>query len=358
MREIPFPRWCFAAAHVAVLDSYRDVAHSVKLPGTPDELARYVDWESTLRIRTRLDELGFGIAEAMDTAQRFSIGWDNARRLIEETGRLGLRNGFIAGAGADARKEIRNDDDAVASVVEEAEAIQRAGGYVIVLPLPHLALSEASADRYARVYGQIVDRLDGPLFVHWLGEAFMPALQGYFPGESFFEVMAHDTRKVRGAKLSLLDAEFERAARDRLLRYKQIILTGDDYKFGELMLGDDDVPIEYVTIGEYSVPIGRFSHALLGVLDAIAEPMARALGRLAEGEIDAYLAIARECEVLGQWIFQPPTQYYKSGLAYLAQQQGLQPNAMLLNHEEHERDATYYTGLVEHARAAGVLPGA
>jgi len=68
-----------------------------------------------------------------------------------------------------------------------------------------------------RVYARIIAALPGPLFVHWLGEMFLPALFGYFPGQSFRREMAHDPRKVRGAKLSPLDAEREVSLRGHLL---------------------------------------------------------------------------------------------------------------------------------------------
>jgi hypothetical protein len=299
--------------------------------------------------------LGFGVAEAMDTAQRFSIGWPNARHLIEETGRLRLSNGFIAGAGTDAAVSIDSDDDAIASVVDEAEAIRAAGGLVIVLPLPHLALSGADERRYVDVYRRIIDRLDGPLFLHWLGEAFMPGLAGYFPGDSFFEIMGYDTHKVRGAKLSLLDSAFERSVRERLLPDRQFILTGDDFNFGELMLGDDQTVIDRIDVAGRAVPLGHFSHALLGILDAIATPAARALAALNRGDRDQYKHLMAAGEELGQWIFQTPTHFYKSGLAYLAWLNGLQPNAMLLNHEEQMRDREYYDGVYRLATAADAL---
>ena len=61
----PFPGGCYAAAHVAAVDA-----------GT-------IDWEATLRFREHLWAHGFGVAEAMDTAQRgMGLSWDLARELI------------------------------------------------------------------------------------------------------------------------------------------------------------------------------------------------------------------------------------------------------------------------------------
>ena len=63
--------------------------------------------------------------------------------------------------------------------------------------------------------------------MHWLGEAFHPGLRGYFPGASFTRVMGLDPEKLRGCKLSLLEAEREVAIRRSLLPREQIVLTGD-----------------------------------------------------------------------------------------------------------------------------------
>jgi len=74
--EIPEPGWAssypppssrrvFAAAHVAAVS------------------ATEIDWESTLRFREHLWRHGFGVAEAMDTAQRgMGLPWAQARELI------------------------------------------------------------------------------------------------------------------------------------------------------------------------------------------------------------------------------------------------------------------------------------
>ena len=97
--EIAAPRWAdgyppsatrrvYAAAHVAALDGDS------------------VDWESTMRFRDHLWTYGFGVAEAMDTAQRgMGLSWEQARELIARTaaraaaaGRLGA---LACGAGTD-----------------------------------------------------------------------------------------------------------------------------------------------------------------------------------------------------------------------------------------------------------------
>ena len=74
--RVPWNRIAFAAAHVvsdprAKIDPW---------------LATAVDWDSTLAYRRYLWQQGFGVAEAMDTAQRgMGLGWDAAHELIRRS---------------------------------------------------------------------------------------------------------------------------------------------------------------------------------------------------------------------------------------------------------------------------------
>jgi len=102
----------------------------------------------------------------MDTAQRFEVGWDVAQRLIEETGRLGLPRGFVAGAGVDHLAAVRSKRDLVDGVVHQVQVIQANGGLPIILPMLWLTAHGATADEYVEVYGAIVRQCRGPLFVH------------------------------------------------------------------------------------------------------------------------------------------------------------------------------------------------
>lgn len=350
-----FPRLCYAAAHVVMKDSYGRVRHSVDRPGRPGEFAEHVDWDRTMDYRRYLDDLGFAIAEAMDTAQRFALGWSNAERLIQECGRLGLRNGFVAGAGYDHLDPGAGFDAIVEGVVRQARTVEQCGGETILLPIPALTAANADENCYVEIYKRIVEQLDGPVFIHWLGHAFMPALKGYFPGDSFFRVMALDPDKIKGAKLSLLDAEFERTARKRLLEANQFVLTGDDFHFGHLIRGGNQEPSGKTRVGVRPVPLGDFSHALLGIFDGIAGPASLALHALGRGAAETYDELMGPCEELGRWIFQAPTQYYKSGLAFLAWLNGRQPNPMLLNHEEKNRSIEYYVQTAQLAARAGAI---
>src|SRR5688500_3095601 len=71
-----FSRVAFAAAHV-VADPLAD---------NDPWLAPAIDWERTLAFRHRLWDLGLGVAESMDTAQRgMGLGWPEARELIRRS---------------------------------------------------------------------------------------------------------------------------------------------------------------------------------------------------------------------------------------------------------------------------------
>jgi hypothetical protein len=357
-------RLAFAAAHVVLDDGYEALGHRLDRPGTAAEIAAHLDWDATMGIRRWLDANGFGIAEAMDTAQRFCLGWETARELIRRCGELPLAVGFCAGASTDHLQAVRGPADLVDGVVFQARWIQDCGGIPVLLPMPWLAQQGAGERTYVDVYVSIVRQLDGPLFVHWLGEMFLPALRGYFPGDSFRRVMAFDPAKVRGCKLSLLDHEFELRVRRELLPRDQIVLTGDDFHFGRLVFGGDPrtpppaAPppmLRRTAIGRHGVALGDFSHALLGVFDAIAEPAGLALRWLAHGDARRYLELMDPCEALGQHVFGPPTQHYKAGLAYLSWCAGRQRNALLVNREDLARDAAHYRRCEELARQCGAL---
>ena len=357
-------RLCFAAAHVVLQPGYARTSHSMAQPGSGAEIAQFVEWEATMGIRRFLDANGFGIAEAMDTAQRFALGWASARQLITRCGSLGLRNGFVAGAGTDHLDKVRGTADLVDGVVHQVRFIQQAGGWPMILPMPWLTLNGATEDQYVDVYGSVLRQVEGPVFLHWLGEMFLPVLKGYFPGRSFERILALDPAKVRGCKLSLLDDAMELRVRRELLPRDQVVLTGDDFHFGRLILGGDPqgpaptrppVVERHVTIGNRRVAVGDFSHALLGILDGIAIPAGLALRHLARGDAGRFLDIMTPCEALGRHVFCAPTQHYKAGLAFLSWLNGLQSNPMLVNREDRCRDAAHYTECAQLSVACGAL---
>ncbi|MDE2691417.1 MAG: DUF993 family protein [Acidobacteriota bacterium] len=353
------PRLCYAALHVVVRDGYAQAGHSMKRPGSAREIEHWIDWKATAGLRRWVDSLGFGVAEAMDTAQRFEIGWPSARRLIELCASLELRNGFVAGAGSDQFDAIGSNTQLIDAVAEQAEFIAESGGVPVLLPMPRLTATGASEREYVNVYGAIIDQLEGPLFLHWLGEMFHPAMRGYFPGNSLERVLARHADKVRGVKLSLLDEEYEVLLRRRIGMRGQIVLTGDDYHFARLLEGQPAARGSRLggtfELKGRTVALGDFSHALLGAFDAVAEPAAAALRALGDGDVERYRELMGPAEELARFIFQPPTRHYKAGLAYHAWLRGLQDNPMLVNREDLARDEAYYRGVATLARRAGTL---
>jgi hypothetical protein len=79
-------RVALAAAHVVVdpLRTAEPLTHPV------------IDWDATLVYREHLWSLGFGVAEAMDTAQRGTgLEWPLALELIKRTTAVARRRGAI-----------------------------------------------------------------------------------------------------------------------------------------------------------------------------------------------------------------------------------------------------------------------
>ena len=123
-------RIAFAAAHV-VVDPLRTAA-----PLTHPVL----DWDATLAYREYLWSLGFGVAEAMDTAQRgMGLDWPLALELIRRSTAAANARGALlfSGAGTDhlPASAAHTLDDVTAAYLHQCEAIEAAGGRIILMPL-------------------------------------------------------------------------------------------------------------------------------------------------------------------------------------------------------------------------------
>jgi hypothetical protein len=316
-------RSVYAAAHIVV----------------NNESGNDINWQATAAQRIFLDNHGFGIAEAMDTAQRFELGWDIAKQLITSTASLKLENGFAAGASAD-HIAATDDLDALATAVAwQVNFIAQYGGLPVILPITQLSLNNASADDYVKVYSSILEQSESPVLLHWLGEMFLPSLANYFPGDSFERIMHLDEPRILGVKISLLNQQLEVDIRARLAQSKQVVYTGDDFNFAQLIAGDDQ----------------HYSHALLGIFDGIARPAGLALQFLARGKTKEYFELMKPCEALSRVIFEQPTQHYKAGLAYLAWLDQRQDNPWLPCAAHLQRDADYYARVLELGLAARVF---
>ena len=238
---------------------------------------------------------------------------------------------------------------------DQARAIQGAGGLPILLPLVALPARGLDADAYVAHYAAVIDALEGPLFVHWLGQMFHPGLAGYFPDDSFARVMAHAPDKVRGCKLSLLDAALERRVRAELAPRGQVVLTGDDHNFADLIVEGGDTPTDTADLAGRPLALGPFSHALLGVLDGVAAPAGLALRALAAGDAERARALLGPCEAYGRHVFGAPTKHYKVGLAFTSYLAGRQDNWMLPLHLERARDRAHLLRTADLAAAAGAF---
>jgi Protein of unknown function (DUF993) len=311
---------------------------------------RTIDWPSTLAFRDHLWDHGFGVADAMDTAQRgMGLSWPQTQELIARTGaRARERGGVLAcGAGTDQLTGggVHALPDIVAAYREQLDVVQAAGARPILMASRALAASGASATDYVDVYAELVETAEQPVILHWLGEVFDPALHGYWgsadltkAADVVVEIIASAPQRVDGVKISVLDADQEVALRRRLPEGVRLY-TGDDFNFASLIKGDE----------------AGHSDALLGAFAAVAAPAAHALAALDAGDLDTYDAVMGRAERLGRKIFETPTSSYKAGVAFLAWLNGFQPHFVMVDGFEQRRDLAHLADVFELAVAAGAL---
>jgi hypothetical protein len=331
-------RVCFSAAHV-VADPF-----TAADPTGPAS----VDWEATMAFRRHLAGLGLGIAEAMDTAQRgMGLDWKGALELITRTKRELPDALVFNGCGTDHLdpREARTVDDVRRAYLEQVEAIQKVGGRIILMASRALARVAASPDDYVAVYRDVLAACDAPVILHWLGEMFDPALAGYWGTASFEAGMEtalaiiHETAaKVDGIKISLLDKDKEIVMRRRLPAGVKMY-TGDDFNYPELIAGDDE----------------GYSHALLGIFDPLAVAVGKAIGQLGEGDVAGFRATLDPTVPLARLIFRAPTQYYKTGVVFMAYLNGFQDHFVMLGGQQAMRPLPYFTEVFRLSDQCGLL---
>ncbi len=288
----PFTRIAYAAAHV-VADPW-----SAKDPW----LDAAVDWDATIAFRRHLWSWGLGVAEAMDTAQRgMGMDWPSSLELIRRTldAAKGTRGAVVGcGAGTDhlAPDPGLGIERVVAAYEEQCAAVEKLGGRIVLMASRALAACARSPEDYALVYDRVLAQVREPVIIHWLGEMFDPALEGYWGHADHnramdvcLDVIRINAAKVDGIKISLLDKEKEIAMRKRLPRGVRMY-TGDDFNFAELIEGDRE----------------GYSDALLGIFDAIAPAASGALSALAAGNRAAYHDILAPTVPLSRHIFRRP----------------------------------------------------
>ena len=161
-----FNRVAFSAAHVvadarAANDPWLDAS---------------VDWEQTLGYREYLWDLGLGVAEAMDTAQRgMGLDWSTSLELITRAVKAGktweARNSrpalIASGCGTDHLDpaSVRSVDEIIRAYEEQMAAIEAVGGRLIVMASRALARVATSPADYERVYDRVLSQAKEPILV-------------------------------------------------------------------------------------------------------------------------------------------------------------------------------------------------
>jgi hypothetical protein len=336
-----FNRIAYSAAHVvadprAAIDPWLQCA---------------VDWDTTIAYRRRLWSLGLGVAEAMDTAQRgMGLDWPTSLELIRRSvdAARDVPGALVAsGCGTDHLDpaQAKTLDDVIDAYLGQMEAIEAAGGRLILMASRALARVARGPEAYERVYDRVLSQAREPVILHWLGEMFDPALAGYWGSRDTDVAMATALRvieahaaKVDGIKISLLDKDKEVDMRARLPAGVRMY-TGDDFNYAELIAGDGT----------------RHSDALLGIFDAIAPAAAAALAALAAGDEARFHTILAPTVALSRHIFQSPTRFYKTGVVFMAWLNGHQSHFTMVGGQQSTRSLAHLAQLFRLADAAGLI---
>lgn len=327
----PRSRVVYAAAHVVAGDR-------------PDE----IDWDTTLAYRHYLWSLGFGVADAMDTAQRgMGLSASQVRELVTRTAAEAPADArLVCGINTDDLDTDEHDlDDVIRSYLDQLEFVEAAGSDVVMMASRALAAIAKTSDDYALVYHDVLSRASRPVVLHWLGPMFDPQLMGYWGSAdpevamaSLLRIIEDNASNIDGVKVSMLDADLEKDLR-RLLPSGVRCYTGDDFNYPDLILGDGI----------------HHSDALLGIFDAIAPVAAAALRALDEGDVEHYSRLLAPTVPLSRHIFSAPTYHYKTGLVFLAHLVGHHDRFRMLDGQEDARSVEHLGELVRLADAAGLF---
>jgi len=342
-----FNRVAYSAAHVVA---------DPTMHGNP-WLDCAVDWDATIAYRRHLWSLGLGVAEAMDTAQRgMGMDWKASFELIRRSVEAAkdVPGAILAsGCGTDqlAAAEARTLDDVICAYEEQMAAIEGIGSKLIVMASRALARVARSPADYEKVYDRILRQAREPVIIHWLGDAFDPALKGYWGStdpkpavDTALGIIAAHADKVDGIKISLLDDNIEIAMRRRLPPNVRMY-TGDDFNFAPLIAGD----------GKGELSNHQHSDALLGIFDAIAPAASAALLALAQGDQKKFDEILAPTVPLSRHIFRKPTWYYKTGVTYMAWLNGHQSHFTMVGGQQSARSLPHLAELFRLADGAGLL---
>ena len=337
----PFNRVAYAAAHVVP----NPVADNDPWIDTD------IDWDRTIAFRRHLWNLGLGVAEAMDTAQRgMGLDWPNSLELIRRSvdAARDIPGAVVAsGAGTDhlAASPDLSIEDVINAYEEQCAAVEACGGRIILMASRALAACAKSPEDYGTVYDRILGNVGEPVIIHWLGEMFDPALEGYWGGTDHFEameicldVLRRNANKIDGIKISLLDKDKEIRLR-RGLPDGVRMYTGDDFNYAELIAGDG----------------AGYSDALLGIFDAIAPAASAALSALAGNNLAEFHDIFAPTVPLSRHIFKAPTRFYKTGVVFTAYLNGHQDHFVMVGGQQSTRSIVHLAEIFRLADKAGLL---
>src|SRR5829696_3397162 len=304
----PLNRVALAAAHM-VVDPLAEVDPWLQVAP---------DWERTIAFREHLWDLGLGVAEAMDTAQRgMGLDWPMALELIKRSVAASKhRDGAVvfSGAGTDHLDpaDARTLDDVIRAYEEQVSGVEAVGGRIILMASRALARLAGTPDDYAKVYGRILGQVREPVIIHWLGDMFDPALKGYWGTadldramDTAVAVINDNAAKIDGVKVSLLDKDKEIAMRRRL--------------------------------------------------DARAPAAAAALSALAKDDLATFHDIFAPTVPLSRHIFRAPTRFYKTGVVFMAYLNGHQDHFTMAGGQESARSTLHLAELFRLADRAGLL---
>ena len=334
----PTSRNVYAAGHV--------VADALQAsPGDPT----VIDWDATMAVRESLWDLGLGVAESMDTAQR-GMGLDATTAI--ELGKRSVRR--AAERGSQVVVGISSDQVEPGSLtlagiadayIEQLEEIEGAGGTVVMMASRELAKVAHDRDDYLQVYGRVLSRATRPVVLHWLGTMFDQELKGYWGADHFdaaadtvVALMQEHRDSIAGIKLSLLDAFKEVTLRNRLPEGVRLF-TGDDFNYPELIAGDES----------------GHSDALLGAFAAVPRFASAAFARLDKGDISGFREILDSTVPLSRLIFEAPTKYYKVGVVWLSYLTGGQSHFKMVAGYESGRSLEHLVQVFEEANRIGLF---
>ena len=331
-------RVAFAAAHVVADPRGENV------PGAP----AIVDWNSTLGFRRELFRYGLGVAEAMDTAQR-NMGLDWRAVQSSSPGARHRHDNSERGSRREREPTHRVDVGSIREVtdayLEQVEFIENAGSQVIVMAsrqarprrpgsrrLQHGIRRGALAGAGARHSALARRGVDPQLAGYWGSRDVATAT------ETFLDLVRAHARSIDGVRVSLLSAEHEIGLRAALPDGVRLY-TGDDFNYPDLIKGDG----------------ARHSDALLGAFAAIAPAASAALAALDDGDLAGYDAEFTPTLALSRTIFEAPTFYYKTGIAFLSWLNGHQPGFTMVGGLQSARSIVHLSRVFELANEARLL---